>query len=145
MRFPSLQRQAIRVHLPRAYLPRYVPLPGFLNLLAVYSSNRHVVLFRTTRTLGIRPAECSPRMKHRILVRNGSPLHKATGFNIRVRSHPTLGLPSVGGRYSHEPYYPVYFARFKISTRPSLSFRLVRSKLTHSLAVLPYKPEYFAK
>jgi hypothetical protein len=58
----------IRVHLPRAYLTRYVPLSGFLNLLAGYSSNRLGVLFRTPYTHGIYPSEFSPQEQHLLLV-----------------------------------------------------------------------------
>jgi hypothetical protein len=61
MRFHFPTAQAIQVHLPRVYLTRYVPFPGFLNLLVVYSSNCGVVLSRTTCTHGIRSTEFSPR------------------------------------------------------------------------------------
>jgi hypothetical protein len=58
----------VRVHLPWAYLTQYVPLSGFLNLLAAYSSNRFGVLFRTPYAHGIHPSEFSPREQHLLLV-----------------------------------------------------------------------------
>jgi hypothetical protein len=46
--------------LTRVYLTRYVPLTGFLNLLAAYSSDCAMVLFHTMSTHGICSAELSP-------------------------------------------------------------------------------------
>jgi hypothetical protein len=41
------------VHLPRVYLTRYIPLAGFLNLLAAYSSAHLAGLFHPADTPGI--------------------------------------------------------------------------------------------
>jgi hypothetical protein len=58
--------------LPWVYLAQYVPLTGFLNLLADYSSNRPEALFHAPSTCGIHPPECSPWEQHRPLVEVGS-------------------------------------------------------------------------
>jgi len=52
----------------RVYLTRYVPLPGFLNLLVVFSSNHPVVLFHTTGTHGMSSTEFSPRTSHHTFI-----------------------------------------------------------------------------
>lgn len=52
-------------------MPRYVPPSGFLNLLAVFSSDYLVALFHTTSTCGVRPSECSPHRQHLALVELG--------------------------------------------------------------------------
>jgi len=66
--FSSLQRNETRVHSPWDYLSQYVPLSGFLILLAVYSSNHLEVLFHTSSTREICPPEFSPWKQHRTLV-----------------------------------------------------------------------------
>jgi len=75
MRFLFPTALTIWVHLARVYLTRYVPLTGFLNLLAVSSSDCPMVLFHTMRTHGIRPTEYSPQTQHRTFVRFGHLLH----------------------------------------------------------------------
>jgi len=59
--FAPLQREVTRVHLSRGIQPRYVPLTGFLNLLAIYSSRYPEALFHATGAHGVLPAEFSPR------------------------------------------------------------------------------------
>lgn len=46
---------SVRSPLPRVCLARYVPLPGFLNLLAAYSSDHLAGLFHPADTPGISP------------------------------------------------------------------------------------------
>jgi hypothetical protein len=59
MRTPSMEfgvptaSSACGVHLARACLTRYVPLAGFLNLLAAFSSAHLAGLFRPADTHGI--------------------------------------------------------------------------------------------
>jgi len=57
--FPP-QREAAQVHITRVCLTRYVPLSGFLNLLAVSTSNCPEALFHASGTHGVLPAEPSP-------------------------------------------------------------------------------------
>lgn len=52
--FPTAS-SALGVHCPRAYLTRYVPLSGFLSLLAAYSSASLAGLFHPADTPGILP------------------------------------------------------------------------------------------
>jgi len=146
---------AIWVYLTRVYLARYVPLSGFLNLLVVFSSNCDVVLFHTTCTHGIRPAELSPWTQHLILIEWGHlsllhpssestevfsseslhliypkahsirPTHSQQVFNAQVRSHPVPVLPYTGGRCSLEHVRPCHFVMFKLWAKPGLWFHLV--------------------
>jgi len=57
MGFPLLPYSVVSVRSPltRVYLARYVPLPGFLNLLAAFSSDSLAGLFHPADTPGIRP------------------------------------------------------------------------------------------
>jgi hypothetical protein len=65
----SLQREVLQVYNSRVYLARYVPLSGFLNLLAVYTLNCPEALFHAPGTHGVHPAGFSPRKQHRPLIR----------------------------------------------------------------------------
>jgi hypothetical protein len=78
MRFISLQRINDRSPLTRVCLSRYVPLSGFLNLPAGYSSNRLEVLFHTSNAHGISPSRAFPSQTAHCLVDNDYPLSITT-------------------------------------------------------------------
>jgi hypothetical protein len=59
IRSPSALQES-EVHSTRVYLARYVPLPGFLSLLGVYSSRNHSVLFHTDNAPGVSPSGLFP-------------------------------------------------------------------------------------
>jgi len=145
MRFLSLQRETIQVHSSRACLPRYVPLSGFFNLLVIYSSNRLVVLFRTTCAHGIRSAECSPQMKYCILVRYNSLPHTqqvstSESVHIPLWCYPQWAADTLMSLFT-------LFTSQGLRSQQSRAYRftLCIDKSIHSLALLPYKPEHFAK
>jgi hypothetical protein len=130
MRFPSLQRFNNRSPQSRVCLARYVPLSGFFNLSAGYSSSRPEVLFHTSNARGISPSRVFPSRTACCLVGNNYPLsitatqpaascrmsllstdaprndyrQRGIAYRVllrsRVRSHPSLVLPRQGGRYS---------------------------------------------
>jgi len=130
MRFISLQRINERSPPTRVCLSRYVPLSGFLNLSAGYSSIRPEVLFHTSNAPGIRLPELSPLrqlivsstmisllalppLNYQQAARRAccpQSIRRTTTSNgkiasrvlirPRVRSHPRLVLPKHEGRYS---------------------------------------------
>jgi hypothetical protein len=82
----SLQREVLQVYNSRVYLARYVPLTGFLNLLAVYSSKHPEALFHAPGTHGIFPSELSPQKQHQILVELDFSMHNLS-FSTHNRRH----------------------------------------------------------
>jgi hypothetical protein len=77
--------KAIEVYLPRVYLARYVPLSGFLNLLAVYSFECPGVLFHTPDTFRVRLPEFFPHQQYCNLVDHNDPHGIRTAF--RASTH----------------------------------------------------------
>jgi len=76
--------------LPRACLTRYVPLPGFLNLLAAYSSLHLAGLFHPADTPGISPSRAfSSRRAERLFGRSFAllalPSQQIDGLGISIR------------------------------------------------------------
>jgi hypothetical protein len=93
--FIPFSATTIGVHLPWICLIQYVPLPGFLNLLAVYSSNRFGVLFHTPYTHGIHPSEFSPREQHLLLIEFD--YHKKWNYaSIANRIHARTCIDTLG-------------------------------------------------
>jgi hypothetical protein len=85
-----------QVNSPRVYLTRYVPLSGFLNLLAVYTLIHPEALFHAPGTYGVHPSELSPWKQHRTLVEIDYPwsempcLHPQTPAFLQMNSLVTL-------------------------------------------------------
>jgi hypothetical protein len=117
----------IRVYLTRACLTRYVPLSGFLNLLAVCSSNHPEALFHAPGTCGVSPPEFSPWLQHRTLVEcSYHPLYVC--FSSQTNCYQFACLDSKAFLVRRQ-VRPCKYAHRKVLIRPQ-----VRS---HPVLVLP--------
>jgi hypothetical protein len=84
------------VHLPRVCLARYVPLAGFLNLLAAYSSVHLAGLFHPADTPGIHVLQS-------FLLPTSRPPFRSASALLTLPSRARAGLGSAVGQAPDEP------------------------------------------